>query len=107
MAAKFKYNDNDDDVDHCENKYTDKHTEDFKFDLITPDFVFDQICNFSNNKSTGVDSVCIRLLKLAAPIICHTLACIYVTFPCSLHIFPRHGKWQRLHLYTKRVIKVM
>ena len=39
LAAKFKYNDIDD-VDHCKNKYTDKDTEDFKFDLITPDFNF-------------------------------------------------------------------
>ena len=84
MAAKFNYNDNDD-VDHCKSTYTDKDTEDFKFDLI-PDFVFDQIYNFSNanNKSTGVDSVCIRLLKLAAPIICLPLSYnyMYTTFPC-------------------------
>ena len=49
---------------------------------ITPDFVFDQICSFSNNKSTGVSNISTKLLKLAAPIICHPLAYI-----CSLSMF--------------------
>ena len=72
FASKFKCNDIEE-VDHCSIDEKDKH---FEFDVITPDFVFDQICSFSNNKSTIIDNACIRLLKLAAPIICHPLAYI-------------------------------
>ena len=36
----------------------------FEFDVITPYFVIiDQICNFSNDKSTGVDNMCIGFLS--------------------------------------------
>ena len=31
-----------------------EHHEDFQFDVRTTDFVFNQICNYSNNKSTGI-----------------------------------------------------
>ena len=82
LASKF--NDNDF-TDHTEHRNIDNNhdNEHFKFDVITPDFVFDQICIFSNNKSTGIDQVCIKLLKLAAPIICQPLAYIcFVIFLC-------------------------
>ena len=63
----------------------------FNFDVVTPDFVFDQICSISNNKSTGIGNDCIKLLKLAAPVICHPLAYI-----CNLSIhtsvFPNEWK---------------
>ena len=82
LAAKFKCNnDGCDNVNICKND-TDIQIVHFEFDVITPDFVFEQICNFSNDKSTGVDNMCIRLLKLAAPIICHPLAYI-----CNLSLF--------------------
>jgi hypothetical protein len=91
LASKFKCNtNNDDDVKHsCNN--VDVNIDHFKFDVITPDFVFDQICNFANNKSTGIDNDCIRLLKLAAPIICHPLAYI-----CNLSMFTSvfPSKWK-------------
>ena len=87
LASKFKCNDIEG-VDHCSIDEKDTH---FEFDVITPDFVFDQICSFPNNKSTGIDNVCIRLLKLAAPIICHPLAYI-----CNLSLFTSHfpSKWK-------------
>ena len=87
LASKFKCNDIEG-VDHCSIDEKDTH---FKFDVITPDFVFDQIRSFPNNKSTGIDNVCIRLLKLAAPIICHPLAYI-----CNLSLFTSHfpSKWK-------------
>ena len=85
LAAKFKCNDDvsedNDNVNYCKND-TDIKSVHFEFDVITSDFVFDQICNFSNNKNTGVDNMCTRLLKLAAPIICHPLAYI-----CNLSLF--------------------
>ena len=46
----------------------------FDFEYITPSFVFDQICTFSNKKSPGLDNFNVKLLKLAAPIICDSLA---------------------------------
>ena len=94
LASRFKF---DDTVkfDHCNtndiNNNTDKDNDHFKFDIITPDFVFDEICNFSGNKSSGIDNVCMRLLKLAAPIVCHPLAYI-----CNLSLFTSHfpSKWK-------------
>ena len=78
MAKKFKHDSN---IDNTTSNVILEH-ECFKFDAITPDFVFDQICSFSNNKSTGVSNISTKLLKLAAPIICHPLAYI-----CSLSMF--------------------
>ena len=89
LASKFKPDDDDiEDVDNCDIDENDGH---FKFDVVTPEFIFDQICSFSNNKSTGIDNDCIRLLKLAAPVICHPLAYI-----CNLSLFTSHfpAKWK-------------
>ena len=38
----------------------DNDTIKYVFNVITPDLIFDQICNFSYNKSTGVDNKCIN-----------------------------------------------
>jgi hypothetical protein len=46
----------------------------FKFKDISPNFVFDQICNMKNNKSPGLDQFNVRLLKLAGPFISNCLA---------------------------------
>ena len=63
----------------------------FHFAMITEEYVFDQICNFPNNESTGLDHFHVRLLKLAAPVICHSLAYI-----CNLSLltakFPSEWK---------------
>ena len=63
----------------------------FQFDIITDDYVFDQICNLSNNKSPGLDGFQAKLLKLAAPTICKPLAYI-----CNLSLltstFPSEWK---------------
>ena len=103
LTSKFKCNDIEE-VDRCSIDETDTH---FEFDVITPNFVFDQICIFPNNKSTGIDNVCIRLLKLAVPIICHPRAYICKLSFFSLHTSLQSKKLQRLHLYTRMVIKVM
>ena len=78
LAQKFDDN-MCDDIDH---KTEVIHGfDDFKFDLITEDYVFDQLCSFPNNKSTGLDNFHVKLLKLAAPIICHPL-----TYICNLSL---------------------
>ena len=105
LAKKFKHDSNIDNYDANTSNVNVEH-ECFKFDAITPDFVFDQICSFSNNKSTGVSNISTKLLKLAAPIICHPLVYISVTFPC-LHLLSQvNGRKQRLHLYTRMVTRV-
>jgi len=62
----------------------------FCFDYITPEYVFDELCNMDNNKSPGISNFDIRLLKLAAPVICKSLAYI-----CNLSLhtscFPMTG----------------
>lgn len=63
----------------------------FQFDIITDDYIFDKICQLSNNKSPGLDGFQVKLLKLAAPIICKPLAYI-----CNLSLatstFPHEWK---------------
>ena len=63
----------------------------FCFDYITPEFVFDEICKMSNSKSPGINNFDVRLLKLAAPVICEPLAYI-----CNLSLhtscFPNDWK---------------
>ena len=81
LAKKFMHDSYIDNNDVTTSNVILDH-ECFKFDAITPDFVFDQICSISNNKSTGVSNINTKLLKLAAPIICHPLAYI-----CSLSMF--------------------
>jgi len=75
LASNFQHSSNIDNLIEVENN------NQFGFDVVTPDFIFDQICQFSNNKSSGFDDTCIKLLKLSAPIICHPLAYI-----CNLSI---------------------
>ena len=77
------------------NVYTSSSTNDshssFNFDCITSVFVYNHICDFSNNKSPGIDGFNVKLLKLAAPYICHSLAYI-----CNLSLrtsaFPANWK---------------
>ena len=70
LAAKF-------DDDSLDNQRIDVNNDDvdvkFDFEYITP-FVFKQICTFSNKKSSGLNNLNVKLLKLAAPIICDSLA---------------------------------
>ena len=73
----------------------------FKFDLITPEYVFDEICKFSCNKATGLDGLDSKLLKLAAPVICDTLAYI-----CNLSLvsstFPLEWKQAKSNTHIQR-----
>ena len=58
---------------------------------ITSDFVYTQVCKMSNNKSPGIDGICPKLLKIAAPIICsswHT----FVTYIFIMSVFPMDWK---------------
>ncbi len=59
----------------------------FNFNMITPEFVFDEICKFCNNKSSGLDEINVKLLKLAAPIVCKSLAYI-CNLSLSTSVFP-------------------
>lgn len=61
------------------------------FDCITPEFVFDEICKMSNNKSSGIGNFNVKLLKLAAPIICHSLAYI-CNLSLQTSVFPHDWK---------------
>lgn len=58
MADKF----NEDNLNSCNDTHSNKHASSstFKFELVTPDFVFDQICKLSNNKSTGTDNISMK-----------------------------------------------
>ena len=65
--------------------------ESFKFENVSYDVVYNQICKMDNNKSTGLDEFNVRLLKLAAPYVSTSLAHI-----CNLSlnnsIFPDNWK---------------
>ena len=85
LANKFDNHDKDDMVDANTNAL-------FEFELISPEFVFDELCKMNINKSTGVDNLSVMLLKLAAPVVCKSLAYI-----CNLSLltstFP--SKWKQ------------
>ena len=70
LASKFSDTNSNFTEDRC------KSESKFQFDIITDDYVFDQICNLSNNKSPGLDGFQAKLLKLLAPTICKSLAYI-------------------------------
>ena len=72
LASKFSDANSNFTEDRC------KSHSNFQFDIITDDYVFDQICNLSNNKSPGLDGFQAKLLKLAAPTTCKPLAYIYI-----------------------------
>ena len=61
----------------------------FCFDYITPEFVFDEICKMSNSKSPGINNFDVRLLKLAAPVICEPLAIYLQSFSSYIIMFPK------------------
>ena len=83
LACKF---DDSDDDKRSESSKTNRNINydsgAFVFTEITSDFVYTQICKMSNNKSPGIDGICCKLLKIAAPIICSSLAYI-----CNLSLF--------------------
>ncbi len=81
-------------VNNNETKYTDNNpcnTTCFNFDIVTPEFVFDEICKMDNNKSPGFGNLNVKLLKLAAPIICHSLAYI-CNLSLQTSVFPNEWK---------------
>ena len=65
--------------------------DNFKFENVSYDFVYNQIYKMDNNKSTGLDEFNVKLLKLAAPYVSTSLAHI-----CNLSlnnsIFPDNWK---------------
>ena len=73
----------------CSEQYCS--TNKFKFNVISADFVLDQIYNMPNGKSPGLDTYNVRLLKLAAPFIAKCL-----THICNLSLckstFPEEWK---------------
>ena len=56
------------------NSMVNKFKFEFKFDVISAEFVSDQICNMQNSKSPGLDQFNVRLLKLAGPYLSNCLA---------------------------------
>ena len=72
-----KFNDNDNVKCPCNSICTDQNNctaNNFKFSVISSEFVRDQICNMQNNKSAGLDQFTVRLLELAGPFISNWLA---------------------------------
>ena len=67
----------------------------FCFDFISPEFVFGEICKMDSKKSPGISNFDVRLLKLAAPVICKSLAYI-----CNLSLhtscFPNDWKLAKI-----------
>ena len=70
LGSKFNSHDEDDQV----NNFCVSNSCKFNFYCISDDYVFDQIWNFSNNKSPGLDDIDVKLFKTAAPIVCKSLA---------------------------------
>ncbi len=89
LADKFD-NDLTGNINSSENDCSNLNST-FNFDIVTPEFIFDEICNFANNKSSGLDGINVKLLKLAAPIICNSLAYICNLSLCT-SVFPSDWK---------------
>ncbi|XP_071963444.1 uncharacterized protein [Antedon mediterranea] len=86
------------------NKTTDYTLVDkFKFDYLTSDYIFDEICKFSSNKATGIDNINCKLLKLAAPIICDSL-CYICNLSLFTSIFPYEWKQAKVTPIIKKEI---
>ena len=81
LASKFN-NVEHDNLNHLSKVTTAK----FDFDVITPEFVFDEISKMNNKKSPGLDNVNVKILKLAAPIVCDSLAYICNISLCTFTI---------------------
>ena len=91
-----KINSNDDNVHvitdndgNIDNPY--RECSEFNFQPITAEYVFDQICNLTSNKSPGLDTIDVTLFKAAAPIISNSLAYI-CNLSLSSSIFPSEWK---------------
>lgn len=89
-----KLNDSNNTNDDHNNVYDNK-TNSFVFHEISVDYVYNEIIKMPNNKSPGIDNICPKLLKIAAPIICLPL-----TYICNLSlttsIFPQDWKMAKV-----------
>ena len=83
-----KFNNNHDNTVSC----TKNISSHFEFDFVTPEFVFAEICKMSNNKSTGLGNLNVRLLKLDAPIVCDSWSYIC---NLSLHTSTFPSAWKQ------------
>jgi len=86
------------------NNSTNFNSSKFKFDIVTPEFVFDEICKFVNSKSSGLDEINVRLLKLAAPIVSDSLAYICNLSLCTT-TFPSDWKQAKVTPIFKEGVK--
>ena len=95
LACKFKSDQNvniDQDIDNNNRDNLSSNVSDnFNFDFISDEYVFNQINKLSNSKSPGLDNIDVKLLKTAAPVICKSLS-----FICNLSlatsVFPSEWK---------------
>ena len=111
LASKFN------NVDHSNlNQLPEETTAKFDFDVITPEFVFDEISKMSNKKSPGLDNLNVKMLKLAAPIVCDSLAYICnislwtSTFPFAwkkAKVTPIHKDGDKCDVNNYRPISVL
>ena len=80
----------------------------FEFDIISPDFVFNQISNFSNKKSPGIDGLQIRFYKAGSSNNLYTyFTCLYAIYPCKLQNFLPTGNKQESLLFLNLEINRM
>jgi len=86
LASKFDGVQNDNNSNLCINT-----SENFTFHDISCQFVYEQICKMSNNKSSGIDDICTRLLKIASPVVCKSLAYI-CNLSLHMSVFPKDWK---------------
>ena len=85
LAAEFKVQ--DEQFIPIENQNGDN----FKFSLVSMNFVHKQIKLMKSDKATGIDGISVRLLKSACPIILHSLTHLF-NLSLTTHTFP--DKWK-------------
>ena len=67
----------------------------FDFNLVTENYVLEQIQSLSNNKATGVDNMCVKLLKLSSCVIVAPLTYL-INVSLESGIFPTNWKSARI-----------
>ncbi len=87
----------DDNVcDDTQNVYTNvDNTNKFDFNLVTENYVLEQIQSLSNNKATGVDNMCVKLLKLSTDAIIAPLTYL-INVSLASGTFPKSWKSARI-----------
>jgi len=93
LAKKISDDNVRNDIHHvCTNA---NNSSTFNFNLVTENCVLEQIQLLSNNKATGVDNMCVKLLKLSADVIVAPLTYI-INVSLVSGTFPQNWKSARI-----------